>query len=413
MVPHPEVVTPYQNLSDRYRDVEILAPMVRACTLPLRRLTANYGADLVYSEEIIDQKIYSSKRVWDPYFNTWDYISQRDNSLVFQTAEEEKPKLIFQMGTNSGPGAQKAAMALLQDVAGFDVNMGCPKSFSIKGGMGSALLKKPEVAVDILKTLRRTVPETMPVTCKVRLICDTQQPTEEELQDATKRTSEFIKGCSDAGACAVALHTRTIPMRPRNPAIWPTFAQVQRLCPDVLLIPNGDFFDRKAIEAFRALMDQTGVPWSNSFMIARGGLYNPQMFDKTGASMLLPKRQVLQEYMRLATQYGSPYQNTKWVLAQLLTNDTMYEGQPVKVIQQTISRCKSHEALCNALGVADFDKEAYHPKAHTVNFYKEVIAPLSTEEPAKSKRPLESTVDGDELQLKQGKRPKPGGPEVA
>lgn len=127
----------------------------------------------------------------------------------------------------------------------------------------------------------------------------------------------------------------------------------------------------------------------------------------------MPKRQVLQEYMRLATQYGSPYQNTKWVLAQLLTDDTMYEGQPVKVIQQTISRCKSHEALCNALGVADFDKEAYHPKAHTVNFYKEVIAPLSTEEPAKSKRPLESTVDGDELQLKQGKRPKPEGPEVA
>ncbi|KAF4707133.1 tRNA-dihydrouridine(20) synthase [NAD(P)+]-like [Perkinsus olseni] len=75
--------------------------------------------------------------------------------------------------------------------------------------MGSALLKKPEVATDILKTLRRTVPETMPVTCKVRLICDTQQPTEEELQDVIKRTSEFIKGCSDAGACAVALHTRT------------------------------------------------------------------------------------------------------------------------------------------------------------------------------------------------------------
>lgn len=136
MVPHPEVVTPYQNLSDRYRDVEILAPMVRACTLPLRRLTAkwvsdapqrfswtlSYGADLVYSEEIIDQKIYSSKRVWDPYSNTWDYISQRDNSLVFQTAEEEKPKLIFQIGTNSGPGAQKAAMALLQDVP---LEVGC------------------------------------------------------------------------------------------------------------------------------------------------------------------------------------------------------------------------------------------------------------------------------------------------
>mmetsp|Transcript_22189 Transcript_22189/g.18406 ORF Transcript_22189/g.18406 Transcript_22189/m.18406 type:complete len:84 (+) Transcript_22189:20-271(+) len=82
--------------------------MVRACTLPLRKLTANYGADLVYSEEIIDQKIYNSKRVWDPYFHTWDYISQRDNSLVFQTAEDEQPKLIFQMGTVPGLGRTSA-----------------------------------------------------------------------------------------------------------------------------------------------------------------------------------------------------------------------------------------------------------------------------------------------------------------
>ena len=30
------------------------------------------------------------------------------------------------------------------DVAGIDVNMGCPKEFSLKGGMGAALLSQPE-----------------------------------------------------------------------------------------------------------------------------------------------------------------------------------------------------------------------------------------------------------------------------
>lgn len=29
-------------------------------------------------------------------------------------------------------------------MAGFDVNMGCPKEFSVQGGMGAALLKKPD-----------------------------------------------------------------------------------------------------------------------------------------------------------------------------------------------------------------------------------------------------------------------------
>mmetsp|Transcript_22188 Transcript_22188/g.18404 ORF Transcript_22188/g.18404 Transcript_22188/m.18404 type:complete len:112 (+) Transcript_22188:30-365(+) len=110
MVPTADTTTTTSSgsPSDRYRNIEILAPMVRACTLPLRKLTANYGADLVYSEEIIDQKIYNSKRVWDPYFHTWDYISQRDNSLVFQTAEDEQPKLIFQMGTVPGLGRTSA-----------------------------------------------------------------------------------------------------------------------------------------------------------------------------------------------------------------------------------------------------------------------------------------------------------------
>lgn len=36
-----------------------------------------------------------------------------------------------------------------RDVMSVDVNMGCPKHFSIQGGMGAALLRKPEVACDV------------------------------------------------------------------------------------------------------------------------------------------------------------------------------------------------------------------------------------------------------------------------
>jgi tRNA-dihydrouridine synthase 2 len=40
-------------------------------------------------------------------------------------------------------------MSRAQDVASIDINMGCPKHFSIQGGMGAALLKKPELACDV------------------------------------------------------------------------------------------------------------------------------------------------------------------------------------------------------------------------------------------------------------------------
>ena len=37
-----------------------------------------------------------------------------------------------------------------RDVAAVDVNMGCPKEFSVKGGMGAALLKEPDKAKEVL-----------------------------------------------------------------------------------------------------------------------------------------------------------------------------------------------------------------------------------------------------------------------
>ena len=51
-----------------------------------------------------------------------------------------------------------------KDVAGIDVNMGCPKEFSIKGGMGAALLQQPDKVKDILTTLVNGV--SIPVTCE-------------------------------------------------------------------------------------------------------------------------------------------------------------------------------------------------------------------------------------------------------
>lgn len=46
-----------------YADKLILAPMVRMGTLPLRLLSLQYGADIVYTEEIVDKKMVRTKRV--------------------------------------------------------------------------------------------------------------------------------------------------------------------------------------------------------------------------------------------------------------------------------------------------------------------------------------------------------------
>ena len=61
--------------------------------------------------------------------------------MVLRLKEEERERFILQIGTNSPDTAVKAVEKLLPDIGGVDVNMGCPKKFSVSGGMGSALMR--------------------------------------------------------------------------------------------------------------------------------------------------------------------------------------------------------------------------------------------------------------------------------
>ena len=119
---------------------EILAPMVRASTTPLRALALQYGADLVYTEEIIDRKITLCNRIVNKELGTIDYVKpissyskkvqkrlQKSGEipLVLRLVPElEKGRLIYQMGTGESDLALPAALAVQGDVDGIDVNMG-------------------------------------------------------------------------------------------------------------------------------------------------------------------------------------------------------------------------------------------------------------------------------------------------
>lgn len=80
--------------------------------------------------------------------------------------------------------------------------MGCPKEFSIKGGMGVALLAQPEKAHDILSTLVNNL--TIPVTCKIRIL-ETQE-----------QTLKLVEKLVSSGIKAIAIHGRTRDERPQH-----------------------------------------------------------------------------------------------------------------------------------------------------------------------------------------------------
>jgi len=144
-----------------------LAPMVRASTIPLRLLALSLGATATYSEEIIDRSIGHTERVVNDTLGTIDFVKRKQASkkqkkagvnpdvVVFRTHRDtERNKLIFQLGTADPVNAAAAAKHLSRDVDGIDVNMGCPKKFSVTGGMGSALLKDPARAASIITAIK-------------------------------------------------------------------------------------------------------------------------------------------------------------------------------------------------------------------------------------------------------------------
>ena len=178
-----------------YKNKMILAPMVKVGTLPMRLLALEYGADIVYTEEIIDKRILASDRMENVALGTIDYIDKRDNSLVFRTCEKEKDKLVIQIGTSDPARAAAVGRKVERDVSGLDVNMGCPKSFSLKGGMGAALLSHPEKVRNILTKLVESL--TIPVTAKIRLLPDIQD------------TLHLVEVIQDTGVAALAVHGRT------------------------------------------------------------------------------------------------------------------------------------------------------------------------------------------------------------
>uniref|UniRef100_A0A4W3KFV5 Dihydrouridine synthase 2 n=1 Tax=Callorhinchus milii TaxID=7868 RepID=A0A4W3KFV5_CALMI len=133
-----------------YKNKAILAPMVRVGTLPMRLLALDYGADIVYCEELIDLKMMRCKRVVNEVLNTIDYVAT-DDRVVFRTCEKERNHVVFQMGTADAQRALAVAQLVENDVAGIDVNMGCPKEYSTK--------ERPQHPVhhDVIKAIAESV----------------------------------------------------------------------------------------------------------------------------------------------------------------------------------------------------------------------------------------------------------------
>ena len=224
----------------------VLGPMAGVTDLPFRLLCKEQGADLVYTEMI------SAKGI---------YYKNKNTELLWMTEEKERPLALQLFGSEPELMAEMAAQIEHRDFDILDINMGCPVPKVVNNGEGSALMKDPVLAGEIVKAISRRIRK--PVTVKFRKGFGAEDCN----------AVEFAKRMEDCGASAVAVHGRTREQYYGGKADWDIIRQVREAV-DIPVIASGDIFTP---EDAAACLKQTGC---DGLMLARGVRGNPWLFHQ-------------------------------------------------------------------------------------------------------------------------------------
>jgi tRNA-dihydrouridine synthase 2 len=236
---------------------------------------------------------------------------------MFTTHPIEKPYYIFQIGSASPELAVQAAKVIMDDVAGVDLNCGCPKPFSTSGGMGAALLSTPDLLCDILRALRAELPARVSVSAKIRLL-----PNQED-------TLKLVEQICNTGINALTVHCRTRNQRMKEKAtierLREIVAFVEGLGKNIAVIANGDcqsFEDAKRVKEVTSgyvrmqhAIDTHQDADAHSVMIATAAESNPTVFSPT--PLVDVERTLVPQYIRLVGHRTSGQPATNSLLVQI------------------------------------------------------------------------------------------------
>lgn len=300
-----------------------LSPMAGVTDLPFRLICKEQDCGMLYTEMV------NSKALC--------YDDQNTKKML-KIEEEEHPVAIQIFGSDPEymGGAAKILNSYPNEI--LDINMGCPAPKVVKNGDGSALLKNPELAAKVLRSVVDN--SEKPVTLKIRKGWD----------DTCINAVEIAKIAQDCGISAIAVHGRTREQYYSGKADWDIIKEVKQNV-SIPVIGNGDVFE---VEDAINMLNKTNC---DAIMIGRGAQGNPWIFKRINHYMqtgeILPdptleeKIDTAMKHLKLAVQEHGEYvavremrKHIAWYLKGLRNSAK---------VRDEINKIESYEEVVNKL----------------------------------------------------------------
>lgn len=253
------------NIGDiKFENIAFLAPMAGIADRAFRELCCRYGAAYTVMEMVSAKGLTMGDK--------------KSGELL--TIGSERPCGAQLFGDDPDIMAQAAVKCLDYHPEIIDINMGCPAPKIAGNGSGASLMKNPELAYEIIKSVANAV--RLPVTVKIRKGWD----------DSSVNAVEIAQLAEKAGAKAVAVHARTRQQMYSGSVDYEIIKQVKQAV-GIPVIGNGDIVDEQSAAI---MLEKTNC---DALMIGRGALGNPWVFSKINAYLsecrVLPSPSVTQK----------------------------------------------------------------------------------------------------------------------